>query len=252
MPRPRSPVSCRYHSVALRGELGARAGRSVVDLVVDVGDVVDELRVVAVRAQPRAQPHADDERPRVADVGARVDRRAAEVHADRAGRRRQLDERARGRVVEPHAVRVVRAAAPRRAAARAAPPRAPALARRRSARRAAPAGCRRPPSARAAAPSPRPSSSTSGIGARSSTKRASVSGLCAKLALGGVEHGLRRAPAASTRSCAPRTSGTASTGTRAGRRAPSSGSAASTSTESERMRSRSRCTSWRGRPSSSR
>ena len=31
-------------------------------------------------------------RPRVADVGARVDRRPADVHADRAGRRGQLDE----------------------------------------------------------------------------------------------------------------------------------------------------------------
>ena len=63
-----------------RRELRARPGRGVVDLVVDVGDVVHERRVVARRTQPRAKPHADHERPRVADVCARVDRRSAEVH----------------------------------------------------------------------------------------------------------------------------------------------------------------------------
>ena len=43
-------MSSRYHSVACRGELRARARRGVVDLVVDVGDVVDERHLVAARA----------------------------------------------------------------------------------------------------------------------------------------------------------------------------------------------------------
>ena len=82
-PSPRSPMSSMYHCGRARGELGARARRGVVDLVVHVGDVVDERRVVAAAPQPVAQPHADDERPRVADVRALVDRRPAEVHAHR-------------------------------------------------------------------------------------------------------------------------------------------------------------------------
>ena len=86
-----------------RGELGARAGRCVVDLVVDVRDVVHELRVVARLAQPGAQPHADHERAGVPDVRPRVDRRAADVHPDRAGGCRELDDRAAVRVVEAHA-----------------------------------------------------------------------------------------------------------------------------------------------------
>ena len=49
-----------------RGELGARVRRRLVDLVVDVGDVVDERGVVAARAEPVPQPHADDVGPRVA------------------------------------------------------------------------------------------------------------------------------------------------------------------------------------------
>ena len=119
------PLGC------LRGQLSACARRGVVDLVVDVGDVVDELRVVAAQAQPRPQPHPDDERPCVADVCARVDRRPAEVHPHRPGSRRQIDERPRGRVVEAHAMRVMRGGVPRRAAGRAVRPTAPAPARPR-------------------------------------------------------------------------------------------------------------------------
>ena len=88
------------------GQLGARAGRGVVDLVVDVGDVVHELCVVARRTQPGAKPHADDEGTCIADVGARVDRRAAEVHPHRAWGGRKLDERTRERVVEAHGSRL--------------------------------------------------------------------------------------------------------------------------------------------------
>ena len=86
----------------LRGELRALARRRVVDLVVDVRDVVDERHVVAAQLQPRAQPHPEHERPRVADVRPLVDGRAAEVHPDRPGRRRQLLELPRERVVETH------------------------------------------------------------------------------------------------------------------------------------------------------
>ena len=45
-------MSSRYHGRAL-GELGARAGRGVVDLVVDVRDVVHERRVVAALGSQR-------------------------------------------------------------------------------------------------------------------------------------------------------------------------------------------------------
>ena len=57
---------------------GARPGRSLVDLVVDVGDVVDVRDVVAALAQPVAQPGEDDERAprcRCAPAGTRSGRR---------------------------------------------------------------------------------------------------------------------------------------------------------------------------------
>ena len=85
-----------------RRELGACSGGRVVDLVVHVRDVVDERRVVAALPEPRAQPHADDERPRVADVRPLVDGRPAEVHPHGPGRRRQLLELSRQRAVEAH------------------------------------------------------------------------------------------------------------------------------------------------------
>ncbi len=78
----------------LERPLGAVPGRGLVDLVVDVRDVVDERDLVAALPQPAREPHEDHERPRVADVRALVDGRAADVDPDRLGRRRQLDERA--------------------------------------------------------------------------------------------------------------------------------------------------------------
>ena len=89
----------------LLGQLGAPhllpRGR-LVDLVVDVRDVLDELDLVAALGEPLPHPHRDDERPRVPDVDPLVHRRAADVHADRARRRGQLDLLPRGRVVQEH------------------------------------------------------------------------------------------------------------------------------------------------------
>src|SRR4051794_19071711 len=87
----------------LRGELCARAGSRVVDPVVHVGDVVHECRVVAAATKPVTEPHADDERTSVPDVGPSIDRRPAEVHAHRRRRLRQLLRLSRQRAVEPHA-----------------------------------------------------------------------------------------------------------------------------------------------------
>ena len=86
----------------LEGSRGTPAGRGLVDLVVDVGDVVHEPYRMALLAQPPRQPREDDERPGVADVGPLVDRRTADVDPDRLGRRRKLDERARQRVLQTH------------------------------------------------------------------------------------------------------------------------------------------------------
>ena len=131
-----------------RGELRARSVASRdVDLVVDVGDVVDERDVVAAQAQPVAKPHADDERARVPDVCARVDRRAAEVHANWSRGRRELDFRALKRAIEPHRS----CAAPPPAAALRSPPTARARAPVLSAQAGATSGHRRRPSARARA-----------------------------------------------------------------------------------------------------
>jgi len=137
MPSPRSPVSSRVPRRRPLSELRAGARGGVVDLVVDVGDVVHELRPVAGRRQPRPEPHADHERPGVTDVGARVDGRAAHVHPHRPRSRRPA-RRASARTCRKDArnqgsarLRVVRGGALRRAGGRAAPPRAPARARRR-------------------------------------------------------------------------------------------------------------------------
>ena len=144
--------------------LGARARRRLVDLVVDVGDVVHERDVVAALAQPALVPAREHERARVADVGAGIDGRAADVHADRAGRLRQLDEVAGEGAIEPHRP----ASAPRPAGARRSPSTARARARRRSGRVAGPSGRRRPPSARERCPCRRAPL------ARSSANRVSV------------------------------------------------------------------------------
>ena len=100
-------VSSRYQAVASRARSALAAGRGLVDLVVDVGDVVHEPYLVAPLAQPPRQPREDDERPGVADVGPLVDGRTADVHPDRLGRRRELDERARQRVLQTHSAIVV-------------------------------------------------------------------------------------------------------------------------------------------------
>ena len=65
------------------GRLAPRRARGVVDLVVDVGDVGDERHAVALVLEEALQLREDDERPRVADVHARVDGRPARVDADR-------------------------------------------------------------------------------------------------------------------------------------------------------------------------
>ena len=100
--------SVRVLEVPLRrcgGEL--RAGDSLlpgglVDLVVHVGDVLDERHVVAGLLEPALQPEENHVGPSVPHVDPLVDRRAADVHADRARRRRQLVLGAGQRVVEEH------------------------------------------------------------------------------------------------------------------------------------------------------
>ena len=66
--------------------------RRVVDLVVDVGDVADQHDAVALVLEEPLELGEDDERPRVADVHARVDRRAAGVdpHPRRVARLERL------------------------------------------------------------------------------------------------------------------------------------------------------------------
>src|SRR5207248_3394222 len=61
---PAQPEISRVLDVPARrllGKLATPPRRGRVDLVVDVGDVVHERRVVAAGTEPRAQPHADDE-----------------------------------------------------------------------------------------------------------------------------------------------------------------------------------------------
>src|SRR5215211_7219988 len=62
----------------------ALAGR-IVDLVVHVGDVLDEPHLVALVPQEALEQPEDDERARVADVHPRVDRGPAGVDPDPAG-----------------------------------------------------------------------------------------------------------------------------------------------------------------------
>ena len=61
---------------------GIRSTRGVVDLVVDVGDVDHERRCVALVLEEALEQAEHDERPRVADVDAAVNGRAAGVDAD--------------------------------------------------------------------------------------------------------------------------------------------------------------------------
>ena len=103
MPSP--SVSSKYQRVARSASSLARhalGAGGVVDLVVHVGDVLDELRLVALLAQPVPHPEENDVRSRVPDVDPLVDRRPADVHANRARRRGQLLLAAGERVVDLH------------------------------------------------------------------------------------------------------------------------------------------------------
>ena len=144
--RPPEPESARVVQVPpcrSLGEAGALAGRGVVDLVVDVGDVDHQRGLVARSLEPALQPHREHERDGVADVDALVDGRPAEVHADRPGRAGQWLQRPRQGVVQAHppivdgVPRTVSARHPlRRRAARVRSPRPPGGRRRRSRARA--------------------------------------------------------------------------------------------------------------------
>ena len=84
------------------GRLAPGRPRGVVDLVVDVGDVGHERHAVALVLEEALQLREDHERPRVADVHARVDGRPAGVDADRARvARLEGPQLPRARVVEP-------------------------------------------------------------------------------------------------------------------------------------------------------
>ena len=88
----------------LRRQLSARLApraRGVVDLVVDVGDVDHEADVVALVPEEARQQAEDDERARVADVDAAVDRRTARVDPHAPGvARAQRQHLAAERVVQ--------------------------------------------------------------------------------------------------------------------------------------------------------
>jgi len=56
--------------------------RGVIDLVVDVGDVDDQLRPVPLRLQESRQQREDNERPRIPDVDTAIDRRPTGVDPD--------------------------------------------------------------------------------------------------------------------------------------------------------------------------
>ena len=148
--------------------------------------------------------------------------------------------------------RVVRGGAPRRAAARAAPPTAPARARRRSARAAAPAGRRRRPSARARAPSPRPCRARRGAATRSSTNRSSVSGLATRASERTARARTARAPAPRRGRARRAASGAGLDGNAEPRASSRRRDARARRPRATGSASRSRCTSCRGRSSSSR
>ena len=92
------------------GHLGRVLGRGdaellgrVVDLVVHVGDVHDDRRLVAQVTKQPAEQHEDDVGPRVADVDPPVDGGPAGVDARAAGfARLERAHLARKRVLDPH------------------------------------------------------------------------------------------------------------------------------------------------------
>ena len=166
-------------------------------------------------------------------MGARVDRRPAEVHPDGAGRRRQLDERFRSRC--QRAASILRSVSSRGRAARTDPELGAALAPGQGLphRAEMPADRLQLADDRLAR---RPRSSPSAEAARSSRNRSSVSRSSGKGHARRLEDRPRERRAASFRSRAPRSAGTTATGTPSRAASSSSGSSAITSTASERMR----------------
>ena len=65
---------------AVASALAALAGGALDDLVVDVGEVLDELHLEAAIDQVAANDVHGDEQPRVADVGVILGRHATHVH----------------------------------------------------------------------------------------------------------------------------------------------------------------------------
>ena len=91
----------RRHLLRQVGRRAAERPGGVVDLVVDVGDVGHERRLVALVGEEAGEQAEDDEGTRVADVDRRVHRRAAGVDADPAAvLRAQLGQRSRAGVVQ--------------------------------------------------------------------------------------------------------------------------------------------------------
>src|ERR671925_1011318 len=131
----------------LRGKPAAALAelrRLRIHLVVDVGDVVDERHLVAAAAKPAPQPHTENERPRVADMDALVDGRAADIHPHGPGGIRERIDPTGECVVEPdrHGAALPRSGAPPVWPLALGPGRVP------SRQAGAPASRRRPPSTR--------------------------------------------------------------------------------------------------------
>ena len=83
----RSVASRHFGDRLVEGQVGKVALGAGVDLVVDVGDVAGVDHVIgAVEMAQQAEEHVEhDDRPRVADMGEVVDRRAADIEPHRAG-----------------------------------------------------------------------------------------------------------------------------------------------------------------------
>jgi hypothetical protein len=90
MSTPRSRTSrwnCARRAVGQVADARHRLLSPRVDLVIDVGDVThigDVLGAIEMAQQPE-QHVEDDDRPRIADMGIVIDRRAADIHAHMLG-----------------------------------------------------------------------------------------------------------------------------------------------------------------------
>jgi hypothetical protein len=107
-PAEPEPIGVRHvvagHLARQLGRVAPGGARRVVDLVVDVGDVRDQRRLVALVLEEPLELREDHERPRVADVHARVHGRPAGVDADLPRvARLERPHRACARVVEADA-----------------------------------------------------------------------------------------------------------------------------------------------------